>query len=309
MKHILQFISAFVVLSTSYTLQAQSCIADAGGNQNWCVTHEIGSTPAGDSVLVLGGNPTATGGTPPYTYQWSMEPVISPISGIAYYASNYLNDTTLANPALLYPSYNQPLHFYLRIEDSNNNVCYDTIRVTSVGFILDLKHFSYQINKGDSIQLALPVVWPISGNIDSILWRPNHGLIDSNSLQPWAKPEKDIIYYHIVWDSSGCRQDGWPFFEVIVHNVSIEDFDENEAPPFSVYPTIIENGIPLTVKALQHHNPYTFSLYDMQGRVVFEELCNNDTHEFYVGHLSKGVYLYQIRINGVELKKGKIIIQ
>lgn len=78
-----KFILSFVILLLVTTLTNAQLTANAGPDQTVC---------AGTS-FVIGGNPTATGGTPPYTYSWS------PSTG--------LNNAQVANPtALLYSNIN-----------------------------------------------------------------------------------------------------------------------------------------------------------------------------------------------------------
>ena len=65
------FIICFAIITTHATAQL---VANAGNLQNICL----------GSSVTLGGNPTAGGGTPPYSYTWN------PATG--------LNSASIANP-------------------------------------------------------------------------------------------------------------------------------------------------------------------------------------------------------------------
>ena len=82
---------------------SQALTADAGSNTSVC---------ANDSVPI-GGNPSATGGTPPYTYSWS------PATG--------LDDATVANPNA-FPSSTTP--YTLTVRDGAGSISTSAITVT-----------------------------------------------------------------------------------------------------------------------------------------------------------------------------------
>ncbi|MCC5917425.1 MAG: T9SS type A sorting domain-containing protein [Cryomorphaceae bacterium] len=312
MKHALQLISAlFIFIASGNTLSAQSCIADAGNDYHWCITFENGTTPPSQDSVILGGMPSATGGVQPYVYTWYIDPIPPPIPTWSFtHASDLLNDTTVSNP-ILYFFVEDSLVLYLKVTDAVDSICYDTIVVTKTEFSEDLGSVSYNIQKGDTIQLFYgPNVAYHDGAPDSILWRPNHGLIDSNSIRPFASPEKDMAYYCIIWDENGCRQEGNPCQFVYVNSISNTSFDLVSENAFAVFPTILHENTLLNVKApLGYSKHYHFSLYDIQGKIVLEGKCENTNHTFNVGHLSKGVYFYRIIYDSLGLDNGKIIVK
>ncbi len=123
------------------------CIADAGPDKIVCI---IGSTV--DSVTI-GGNPTASFGVPPYTYTWSAYYLFDLISNpIIFTASDFLNDTSVANPVLK-ETFHDDLDFYLTVTDANNNVCRDTVRIRFSFFYGHLAYFQHYITEGDSVKL------------------------------------------------------------------------------------------------------------------------------------------------------------
>src|SRR5690606_19181396 len=193
----LLFATAALFSLNSYS----QCIADAGPDQHVCQTFSSMDT------LTLGGSPAASGGQSPYTYAWSIDPVI--IGSVTLDASVFLDDTTSPNPELV-GTWDSEMTFYLKVTDAVNSTCYDTVNIVASVFGTHLGQWSFTINAGDSVQILEPnIVSELP--IDSILWRPNHGLIDSNAVRPWVKPTRDIVYYCIVWDTAGCSQQGAPF--------------------------------------------------------------------------------------------------
>ena len=88
----------------------------------------------------LGGNPTAFGGVTPYTYCWSTEHpfIMGPL-----WASDFLNDTTAANPTLQNPVHDSLL-FKLIVTDSLGNQAEDSIMILFSNFVylaMDCIHY------------------------------------------------------------------------------------------------------------------------------------------------------------------------
>jgi len=105
------------------------CVADAGIDKHNCFS---------DSSVQIGGSPTAIGGTPPYTFEWSIDPIpYAPPIFPFLYASDILDDTTISNPTFIYNEAEDSIPFYLKIIDSFGCISYDTIIVTTsfLGFI------------------------------------------------------------------------------------------------------------------------------------------------------------------------------
>jgi hypothetical protein len=90
---------------TLNSLQPDVLMADAGAD--WDSTFI--PTP-----LVLGGNPTATGGTPPYLYQWS--------------PATDLDSDTISNPTLLSINFGQRT-YVLEVTDARNCLAIDSLMI------------------------------------------------------------------------------------------------------------------------------------------------------------------------------------
>lgn len=287
----LLFATAALLSLISYS----QCIADAGPDQHWC---GLSST----DTISLGGTPTGNNGQAPYIYQWSIDPIS--IGSTTFDASVYLDDTTAANPKLL-DSWGNEMTFYLKVTDALNTVCYDTIKITVSEFSIHLGTLSFTINAGDSIKLDAPNVMSALP-VDSILWRPNHGLIDSNSVRPWAKPTRDINYYCIVWDTAGCSQQGAPFQFVTVNHLGNSEFDE---PQIDIYPTLLKAGESLNIDLPQNLSNARVEIRDLSGRAVFTASLKNEKYEFALSTLPKGVYVCSVNSEGKLITQQKIVLQ
>jgi len=190
-------------LLLSETSNAQ-CTANAGYSVHRCST---------DSTVMLGGSPSAIGGTPPYTYEWWITPIpYIPPSFPYLFASNILNDTTISNPTLIYTGSSfigDSITFYLRITDNVGCQSIDSVLLTTSHFGVHVYTWSYNIYQGDSIYLnQVPNVGGGFGN-STYSWAPTHGLNIANLPSGfWAKPDTSIAYTATVIDSKGCQKTG-----------------------------------------------------------------------------------------------------
>ena len=244
----------------------------------------------------MGGSTTASSGVPPYTYEWSSAP-IAVTSTRTRHASDYLSDTTAANPYIKNSyGFGYDIEFYLKVTDAVGDICSDTIRITTSRFIHHLIIYYYGINNGDSVQLkGGPNVWTsqTSPPIDSVLWRPNIGLSDSNALRPWAKPDSDVVYRSTIWDSTGCSQEGAPFQYVFVNQIGIDD-SEHESQ-FSVYPTLLRASDNfLFVEKPLNISDCLLRIFTARGERVMERELTDQLEKIDVHLFSKGTYFYGI---------------
>ncbi|HBH05174.1 MAG TPA: hypothetical protein DDX92_01050 [Flavobacteriales bacterium] len=126
-----------------------------------------------DSVMI-GGMPTASGGFAPYTYEWSIEPIELgfPGSGLFFYASDILTDSTIANPLIIDRFASDTIAFFLKVTDSNGSTSLDSCIVTFSNFGITLKSYVYIINAGDSVWMDMGV--NIGGGLppETFLWQP-----------------------------------------------------------------------------------------------------------------------------------------
>lgn len=220
------FSIVFMVFLVYGRLQAQ-CVANAGINQHRC---------SADSTIQLGGNPTATGGSPPYIYEWTINPIPFFSQSTPFlYASHILNDTSIANPTLIYNDIGDSVAFFLKITDNLGCQSFDTCILTTSLFNMHLTTWQYYINLGDSVYLnQIPNVSGGFGN-SSYNWLPVHGLNNTNLPSGfWAKPDSSVAYIATVTDSKGCQKTGGgPTYFVNVGTVGVDKIDDDY---FRVYP-------------------------------------------------------------------------
>jgi hypothetical protein len=186
-------------------------------------------------TLHLGNNVQISNGIPPYNYSWTLEKHNN-IGGNTWttYASDYLDDTTSANPTLL-SGYTDTLQFYLTVTDSMGQQCIDSLRLIPAVFLGHLTIINPVINKGDSI--FLNYVPNLQGGIAPVqyVWRPNHGLRDSTKPAGfWAKPDHSISYYLSATDASGCTATATPLYHITVNHLDIKE--ANLVEKITVFP-------------------------------------------------------------------------
>lgn len=144
--------------------------ANAGKNTGVC---------PGDSVK-LGGNPSATGGTPPYTYSW--QPAAS------------LSNATSSNP-YAYPS--SPTNYTLTVTDGAGNKATSIVNVTT--------YISPVVSAGpDQTILSGATAQLLASGAVNYYWSPTQTLYNQNSASPTAEPQGSTKYCVIGVDGNGC---------------------------------------------------------------------------------------------------------
>lgn len=272
------------------------CFADAGPDIIVCNGFN------GMDTVQIGGNPTASGGTAPYTYIWETSWTVG---SWTYTASDFLNDTTLANPSIIYPGEN--LTFFLTVIDSESNICTDSVFVGFTNFGTHLGYVTYNIQQGDSIFLT--GMENVFGGFPPYryLWRPNHGLSDSTSLSFWAKPDTSVAYYLALTDSSGCTAVGTPVYFVNVAPSSI-DQPKNAKIRVSAFPNPANDQITFLVEG-DTSETLLFEIFDNQGRLIHSVTTKGKALNIKTEILNGGMNFYKISCEEKIIGQGKIIIK
>ena len=119
-----QFTVITVVLFLFFTDICAQIVADAGKDTAFC--SDIPNS------IVIGGNPTASGGVPPYKYTWYG---YYQYGGKKILASSILEDTTVANPVLIEGPVFDSVVLYVHVADLNDNSHIDSIRLRRSSYI------------------------------------------------------------------------------------------------------------------------------------------------------------------------------
>ncbi|MDW8272862.1 MAG: Ig-like domain-containing protein [Chitinophagales bacterium] len=147
--------------------------------------------PLAQPVTQLGGNPTAIGGTSPYTYSWS------PAVG--------LNNPNIPNP-IASPS--ATTTYFVLVTDNKGCTATDTVAVSISNQITVVLSNDTSICAGDTVRLGRsPVV--IGGNPPyTYSWTPSFALSNSSAANPLAFPSTTTTYVLNVTDARGCTGSG-----------------------------------------------------------------------------------------------------
>lgn len=303
MKKIILFTS--VLLITQITLTLGQCIADAGPDKVVC--HGI----YGIDTIQIGGNPSALGGIPPYTYAWEANYVIN-IGSYTWTmtASDFLNDTTLPNPSIVYPGFDitDAVEFYLTIHDSIGSICQDNVLINYSMINYTNQIFIFDLQQGDSIFLNWGVnAWSTFPTVE-YLWRPNSGLNDSTSLSFWAKPDYTTNYYVTITDSAGCVFRAPDYYSIHVIPVSITESEKKEHSILGI-PNPVNELIQLTVK--NENENHSLVIHDLYGHKVKElEVPSGTTMlQINVSDWESGLYTVVSHYNGKISGTGKFIVR
>jgi gliding motility-associated-like protein len=135
--------------------------------------------------LVIGGTPSATGGTPPYKYSWS--------------PSTFLSSTTVANPTLT--AITSDITYTLTVTD------FDTTIVKNTVFINLDKIFTFNagIDTGYCFGQQGGIKIGASNNnnaFHNFSWQPTSGLDNASSPNPIASPSATTVYTLTVSDTN-----------------------------------------------------------------------------------------------------------
>ena len=283
---IVLFLSSVLIQTT---LIAQTpLIANAGSDQVICSTVDNGI-----DAHFIGGQPSATGGVPPYLYSWSLS-YSPPWTSDTSYASDFFNDTSLANPTLTWMEIgNWPdvPPFVLTVTDAVGNISKDSTQILMSYFYIHLTLVGIHIHQGDSFYLnRYPDVSGGTGTL-SWLWRPNHGLIDSTNAIFWAKPDTSINYYVIATDSLGCVQQGQSdYVQVTVYPLGIEE--GTPGMKVKIYPNPASSYLQIETVNGVVNNRIKFTLYDMLGKKVLSILIQSELQQIDVSKLARGNYSF-----------------
>jgi hypothetical protein len=266
-------------------------VADAGNDTAFCSSNweEAG----------IGGNPSAFGGTEPYTYAWSAE---YKYGGRTYPASAFLVDTAVANPVFKEYFYDSAV-FHLTVTDSNDGIAYDFVTVRFSNYIICTGDCFHIIYDGDSVKLGHCIRGGIPPFIYS--WTPEESLSDPSAETPWAKPQSNTRYELVFRDSIGCQTNFSCEVSVIPLGIQSDDSDRND---LQVYPNPASSIVNFSFTHPHYHNS-VLKIFSVEGKLVKEVLVNDPVLTIDLSDLGQGLYLYNWIISDVSAGTGRIVVE
>lgn len=260
--------------------------ANAGGNKHFCTSIDS------SNILMIGGNPTVSGGVAPYIFEWSIDPIeLYPGSDILLTASDILDDTIDSNPKIVDFTVSDSIRFYLKVTDDIGTISYDTCLITISSFGKSLMYHEYYIDLGDSIFLeeGTNIFALFNNNNLAYQWTPSQNLSDANlSNNFWAFPEVSTWYSVTITDSYGCQATGDPYYHITVTNLGI---DQQDHLKLHIYPNPVEEQF----QFIAEQNVSFVQITDLQGSKV-SYTQNGNT--FNLINCKTGVYILFFELNG-----------
>ena len=285
-------ITGILLISFISSESLAQLVAEAGNDTALCV-----DSP---NTLTIGGNPTASGGIPPYQYIWSGT---YQYTGRIYSASFMLEDTTVANPVFREGAIPDSVILYVTVKDQEETVAMDSIQIRLSKFLRCLGECRYDIAEGDSVQLE-PCC--ITGGIPPIQyqWEPSESLSDTTKQFPWAKPSESTSYTVILTDSIGCQVTTSSLVNVIP--LSINSISDNKE--IVIYPNPSSKVLKIQFNLESYYNT-SFRIFDFSGKTVIEIKVFDPEISLNLNRITPGLYIYQWDSKDKQLASGKIIIE
>jgi hypothetical protein len=170
-----------------------ACSSDTETKTNYITVYAGPTADAGNDTSIscnggatIGGSPTGSGGTPPYSYSWT------PTGG--------LNDASIANPTASAGG-----NYTVQVMDDNGCWAEDTVVVTVAGAPTADAGPDQEICPGGSPVIGGSPTASGGASPYSYSWTPATGLNATDIANPTASPSSDTIYSVSVTDSGGCQ--------------------------------------------------------------------------------------------------------
>lgn len=216
-------------------LQAQP-VVDAGEDKIVCP----------NSATTIGGNPTITGGVPPYSVLWS------PATG--------LNSVTALNPTV---SISIATTYTIFVKDSRDSVAVDSVKIAIDDII--------KMNAGPDKDICHDAVNPVIIGSDlnyinpyTFSWKPNFGLSDTTSPSVNALPTITTQYtLQITSPTCGTKTD---FVTIVVHDLTISAGND----------TIMKEGETITLEAFPKDSSLLYQWWSPTSLVNYNTTFNPD---------------------------------
>jgi hypothetical protein len=230
--------------TTTYTVTVTDALGNQGTNSMTVTVHPNPTADAGPDAAIcaggsttIGGSPTASGGTPPYTYSWS------PATG--------LDDPTLANPTA---SPAATTTYTVTVTDENGCEGSDSMTLTVNPNPTADAGPDVTINEGDSTVIGGSPTGSGGTPPYTYSWSPTTGLDDPTLPNPTASPLATTTYTVTVTDANGCEDTD--SMTVTVITVEVPTADAGPDASICEGGSVVIGGDPT---AMGGTPPYTYS--------------------------------------------------
>ena len=237
---------------------AQILVADAGNDASLCQPNNV----------TIGGIPTASGGTPPYTYLWS--------------PSTSLSSPTTANPTAA-PT--NTTTYFVTVTDMNGVSATDAVTIYIASPItMTATPINPTICIGDSVLIT-------ASGATTYAWIPSTGLSSSTGASIYAFPSTTTTYTVTGTDISGCTGSTTVTVTVnscvgILENSNQDDFQITSFPDIDKITITINNNSILTDAII--------AIYDIKGQLMLQRLLSQNMTDIDISQLIKGNYILKI---------------
>ncbi|MCI5057776.1 MAG: T9SS type A sorting domain-containing protein [Flavobacteriales bacterium] len=214
------FLTALMVLLFQNAMAQSNLTCEAGSDTVIC------NFEGYDTLMILGGNPTALGGVPPYNYHWD-------IMYTDTLGNNLWTTANTANP-LLYNNINYNnaglIRVFLQVSDANGATSIDSLKIRLSTFIFTLDYKFAHIDAGDSVMLYKSAY----GGIEpwTVSWSPGASVTDSSNIYTYASPANTTSYQLNITDFGGCST--YDSFDVFVNPLSVSH--SKNISDYEIYP-------------------------------------------------------------------------
>jgi hypothetical protein len=248
--------------------------ANAGPDLYLC-SNQLAPINQNRGSLLLGGNPSASAGTPPYNYIWTTS---------VQKASDFLDDTSIANPTIIkFPITNRDVHFYLTVKDASGQTAKDSfLFYNSKCKVIAANALVYKHEK-DTVVIGTPGT--SGGKLPySCVHSPDIYLIYAPSCGTKTYTPSDREYQFRYTDSLGCPCSH--AVDVVIKKSKV--FNPKTEPVFMKVENPIDNNS-IYVKNPDWQQKLRIKVFNLAGELVLSEIIEDSIE---IGKMlpEKGIY-------------------